>query len=104
MLGAQGLKLPDHDGRTQDFKFATGLAAIKSIEIATGMPEVVKQAVSGTWRIVNAARNPVGTDSSAFGFFGHIKFNSWRTPVSVKPPCATATTSRRWACSLSRPS
>ena len=86
VLGVQGAKLPGHDGATQDFVLATGpafaqsnaetfLAAIKGIEKNTGRPEALKQAVSSTARVLNAALNAVGTDSSTFGFFGHAKRN-----------------------------
>ena len=86
VLGVEGPKLPGHDAPTQDFVFATGpafaqsnattfLAAIKGIEKGTGLPEVVKQAVSSTSRAVNAALNAVGGDSPTFGFFGHTKRN-----------------------------
>ena len=86
LLGVEGAKLPGHGGSTQDFVFATGvvfaqsnassfLTAIKGIQKGTGMPEVVKQAVSSTSRAVNAAFNAVGSDSPTFGFFGHTKRN-----------------------------
>ena len=86
VLGVTGAKLSGHDGATQDFVFATGpafaqsnastfLTAIKGIEKGTGMPEVIKQAVSSTSRVVNAALNAVGGDSATFGFFGHTKRN-----------------------------
>lgn len=86
VLGVPGPKLPGHDGETQDFVFATGpafpqssaatfLTAIKGIEKGTGMPEAVKQAVSSTARVANAALNAVGSDSPTFGFFGHTKRN-----------------------------
>ena len=39
------------------------------------MPETVKQAVSSTARVANAALNAVGGDSATFGFFGHTKRN-----------------------------
>ena len=86
VLGVEGLKLPGHDAASQDFVFATGtafaqstastfLTAIKGIEKGVGMPEGVKQAVSSTSRVVNAALNAVGGDSPTFGFFGHTKRN-----------------------------
>ena len=86
VLGVHGSKLPGHDGATQDFVFATGtafaqsnagtfLTAIKGIEKNTGRPEALKQAVSATSRVVNAALNAVGSDSPTFGFFGHTKRN-----------------------------
>ena len=86
VLGVQGSRLPGHDGATQDFVFATGpafaqsnattfLTAIKGIEKNTGRPEALKQAVSTTSRVVNAALNAVGADSPTFGFFGHTKRN-----------------------------
>ncbi len=86
VLGVDGAKLPGHDGNTQDFVFATGtafaqsnattfLTAIKGIEKNTGRPESIKQAVSSTSRVLNAALNVVGADSPTFGFFGHTKRN-----------------------------
>lgn len=86
VLGVEGPKLPGHDGATQDFVFATGpafpqsnastfLTAIKGIQKGTGLPEAVKQAVSSTARMANAALNAVGRDSATFGFFGHTKRN-----------------------------
>ncbi len=86
VLGVEGEKLPGHDAATQDFVFATGtafaqsnaatfLTAIKGIEKNTGMPELVKQAVSTTSRAVNAVMNALGGDSLTFGFFGHTKRN-----------------------------
>ena len=86
VLGVQGAKLARHDGATQDFVFATGtafaqsnaatfLTAIKGIEKSTSLPEAVKQAVSATSRVVNAAFNAAGSDSPTFGFFGHTKRN-----------------------------
>ena len=86
VLGVDGAKLPGHNGATQDFVLATGVAfaqsnaatfltAIKGIQKGTGLPEAVKQAVSSTSRVVNAALNAVGGDSPTFGFFGHTKRN-----------------------------
>ncbi len=86
VLGVEGAKLPGHDAATQDFVFATGpafpqsgaatfLTAIKGVQKNTGMPEAVKQAVSTTARVANAALNAVGHDSATFGFFGHTKRN-----------------------------
>ena len=86
VLGVDGPKLPGHDGATQDFVLATGqafpqsnastfLTAIKGIQKGTGMPEAVKQAVSSTSRVVNAALNALGGDSATLGFFGHTKRN-----------------------------
>ncbi len=86
VLGVDGPKLPGHADASQDFVFATGpafaqssaatfLTAIKGIQKGTGMPEVLKQAVSSTSRVVNAALNAVGGDSATFGFFGHTKRN-----------------------------
>ncbi len=86
VLGVDGPKLPGHDAATQDFVLATGpafpqadasafLTAIKGIQKGTGMPEVVKQAVSSTSRAANAALNAVGSDSATLGFFGHTKRN-----------------------------
>ena len=86
ILGVGGPKLPGHDGETQDFVFATGpafpqsgaatfLTAIKGLQKGAGQPEIVKQAVSTTARVVNAALNAVGGDSPTFGFFGHTKRN-----------------------------
>ena len=86
VLGVDGPKLPGHNGETQDFVFATGpvfpqasastfLTAIKGIQKGTGMPEAVKQAVSSTSRMANAALNAMGSDSAMFGFFGHTKRN-----------------------------
>lgn len=86
VLGVDGPKLPGHSGETQDFVFATGpafpqssaatfLTAIKGIQKGTGMPEFVKQAVSATSRVANAAMNAMGSDSATFGFFGHTKRN-----------------------------
>ena len=89
VLGVDGPKLPGHGGETQDFVFATGpafpqsnastfLTAIKGIQKGTGLPEAVKQAVSSTARVANAALNGVGSDSAMFGFFGHTK----RSPLA----------------------
>ena len=86
VLGVDGPKLPGHDGDTQDFVLATGpafpqsnastfLTAIKGIQKGTGMPEGIKQAVSSTSRVVNAALNALGGDSATLGFFGHTKRN-----------------------------
>ncbi len=86
VLGVEGPKLPGHNDASQDFVFATGaafaqssastfLTAITGIEKGVGMPEAVKQAVSATSRVVNAALNAVGGDSPTFGFFGHTKRN-----------------------------
>ena len=86
VLGVDGPKLPGHEGSTQDFVLATGpafpqsnastfLMAIKGIQKGTGLPETVKQAVSSTARVANAALNAVGADSPTFGFFGHTKRN-----------------------------
>ena len=54
---------------------STFLTAIKGIQKGTGLPEAVKQAVSSTSRVVNAALNAVGGDSATLGFFGHTKRN-----------------------------
>ncbi len=86
VLGVEGPKLPDHTAASQDFVFATGpafpqsnaatfLTAIKGIQQGTGMPEAVKQAVSSTSRVANAALNAMGGDSAMLGFFGHTKRN-----------------------------
>jgi len=42
------------------------------------MPQAVKQAVSATSRLANAAMNAFGADSPTFGFFGHTK----RSPLA----------------------
>lgn len=86
VLGVAGEKLAGHSGATQDFVLATGpafpqasaatfLTAIKGVQKSTGMSEGLKQAVSGTARLANAALNAVGSDSATFGFFGHTKRN-----------------------------
>lgn len=86
VLGVEGAKLPGHDAASQDFVLATGaafaqanastfLTAIKGIEKGVGLPEGLKQAVSSTARVANAALNAVGADSATFGFFGHTKRN-----------------------------
>ena len=86
LFGVDGAKLPGHDGATQDFVFATGVAfpqasaatfltAIKGIQKGTGLPEGLKQAVSAISRVTNAAVNALGGDSATFGFFGHTKRN-----------------------------
>ncbi len=91
VLGVTGPRLPGHDiakagAATQDFVFATGpafpqsdastfLTAIKGLEKGTGLPEVIKQAVSSTSRVTNAALNAVGGDSATLGFFGHTRRN-----------------------------
>ncbi len=86
ILGVEGPKLPGHSAATQDFVFATGpafaqsgaqtfLTAIKGVQKGTGLPEAVKQAVSSTSRVANAALNTVGADSATLGFFGHTKRN-----------------------------
>ncbi len=86
VLGVDGEKLAGHAAATQDFVLATGpafpqssaatfLTAIKGIQKGTGLPEAVKQAVSATSRVANAALNALGSDSPTFGFFGHTKRN-----------------------------
>ncbi len=86
VLDVDGPKLPGHDDTTQDFVLATGtafaqssaatfLTAIKGIEKGTGMPQVVKQAVSTASRAINAVYNVAGSDSPTFGFFGHTRRN-----------------------------
>ena len=86
VFGVDGRKLPGHSGSTQDFVLATGtafaqsgastfLVAMKGLEKSTPMPEGLKQAVSATARVMNAAFNAVGSDSPTFGFFGHTKRN-----------------------------
>ena len=86
VLDVDGPRLPGHDDATQDFVLATGtafaqssaatfLTAIKGIEKGTGMPQVVKRAVSATSRAVNAVYNAAGSDSPTFGFFGHARRN-----------------------------
>lgn len=90
VFGVEGPKLAGHEGAdTQDFVLATGpafaqssastfLVAIKGLEKGTGLPEVVKQAVSSTSRVTNAAIKALGGDSPTFGFFGHTK----RSPLA----------------------
>lgn len=90
VIGVGGVKLSGHKAaNTQDFVLATGsafpqssastfLTAIKSLEKSTGIPEVVKQAVSSTSRVTNAVVNALGGDSPTFGFFGHTK----RSPLA----------------------
>ncbi len=86
VLEIDGPKLPGHDDTTQDFVLATGtafaqssaatfLTAIRGIEKGTGMPQLVKQAVSTTSRAINAVYNAAGSDSPTFGFFGHTRRN-----------------------------
>ncbi len=86
VLGVEGAKLPGHAAATQDFVLATGpafaqsgaatfLTAIKGIQKGTAMPEAIKQAISSTSRVANAAANALGGDSATFGFFGHTKRN-----------------------------
>ena len=86
VFGAAGIKLPGHDGTTQDVVLATGttfaqpnattfLTAIKGIEKSTGKPEGVKQAVSSAARVANAALDAVGGDTPTFGFFGRTERN-----------------------------
>ncbi|TLU70962.1 catalase family protein [Lichenicoccus roseus] len=87
IFDVEGEKLPGHAGATtQDFVLATGpafpqgdadsfLAAIGRIERSTGLPEAVKQAVSSTARLANAALKAVGSDSASLGFFGHTRSN-----------------------------
>ena len=89
VLGVQGPKLDNHTGATQDFVLATGtafaqadagsfLTAIKGIEKATALPEAVKQAVSSTSRVAEAALEAAGGSSPTLGFFGHAK----RSPLA----------------------
>ncbi len=86
VLGVEGEKLAGHGEATQDFVLATGpafpqasaakfLTAIKGVQKNTGLPEGLKQAVSSTARVANAALNAVGADSATLGFFGHTRRN-----------------------------
>ncbi len=83
IFDVEGIKLPVHQGEvTQDFVLDTGkvfnaigaktfLAAITGTELATPMPEGVKQAVSSVSRVTNAALNAVGLNSANLDFYGH---------------------------------
>lgn len=83
LFDVEGDKLPSHAGQvTQDFLLDTGrvfpslgpksfLATIKSLEMATPAPEILKQVVSVTSRATNAALNAVGANSPNLDFFGH---------------------------------
>lgn len=83
VFGAEGEKLPGHDGDTQDFVFATDptfpsctvhgfLRDAKQIGAATPTPEGVKSAVSSLARNLNKVLNAVGASPSPKAdFFGH---------------------------------
>lgn len=83
ILGADGPKLPAHEGQvTHDFVLDTGkafnaptakffLGAITATEAATPMPEGIKAAVSTASRVTNAALNAVGLNSANLDFYGH---------------------------------
>lgn len=71
-FGAEGEKLPGHDGETRDFLFATDptfpsgtaqsfLRDAKQIGASTPMPEGVKSAVSSLARNLNKVLNAVGS-------------------------------------------
>ncbi len=87
VFGVEGpLIAGDQAAGTQDFVFATGtafaqsgastvLTAMRGLELGTPTPEVLKQAVSSTARVANAALNAVGGDSPTLAFFGHTKRN-----------------------------
>lgn len=75
-----------HGDQTQDWVLDTGetfiarngttfLAEITQTEMATPMPEGVKQAVSATSRVTNAALNAIGLNSDVLDFYGHPKLN-----------------------------
>jgi hypothetical protein len=83
IIGVEGEMLPGHKGEvTQDWVLDTGkvfiapnakvfLAQITATEMAMPLPEGVKQAVSATSRVANAALNAVGLDSANLDFYGH---------------------------------
>ena len=82
VFGVVGDKLPGHDADTQDFVLATGttfpsgtaagfLRDGTAIGKSTGLPEVVKSAVSSTMRNFNRVLHAFGTESALADFFGH---------------------------------
>ncbi len=82
VFGVAGEKLPDHRDDTQDFVLATGTTFPSGtaagflkdgtvIGKSTGLPEVVKSAVSATARGFNKVLHAFGTESAKADFFGH---------------------------------
>ena len=82
IFGADGEKLPGHDGDTQDFVLASGptfpsgtahgfLRDGTVIGKSAAMPEAVKSAVSSVARNLNKVLNAVGKPSPMADFFGH---------------------------------
>lgn len=83
IIGVEGEMLHGHQGEvTQDWVLDTGkvfiaptakvfLAQITATEAAMPLPEGVKQAVSMTSRVANAALNAVGLNSANLDFYGH---------------------------------
>lgn len=98
VFDVEGPKVALHEGEvTHDFVLDTGkvfnagtakvfLAEITATELATPMPEVVKQAVSATSRVTNAALNAVGLNSSNLDFYGHPRLHPLGEPYFTQAP------------------
>lgn len=97
LLGAEGEKMPDHTGMTQDFvldsgnRFAAGTAAQflmnhRMLEHAPQIPDAVKAAASTASRVGNKALHRIGADSPTLDFFGHSRVHPMAEAYFTQAP------------------